>query len=404
MNDLSSQLVTTMVGLGLLAGGYLLWLLTGVTNAVVNTKTWSWKKTIADLSKALLMGVVILGLVALSNGLEWYAGLLGFDVTEFTDGVSIVTLIGGIVAGIATYYGRAMKNALNFFKLTTSAKQIEGTTPDFKAVAEGTMDIVNGIVTALYTPKEVVEEHKDFEIEGGLGAVYVVPVNTYDAFRNAVMGKGYDVDGAFGYQCWDGAALLWQQFGLSLITGNGCAAGCWTLKKDVNKYDKFELITDVKKVKRGDVLVFSTGKYGHIGFADEDYNNPNSIRFLGQNQGGTPKGAAGGAGFNVINMSLATFLGAFRLKAWATSTPTTAPADKVQETIDSNKKDAEDKSNAKIKVGDKVVPIKLVDYDGRRLRKYDDSYTVTSYSGDRYVLSARGQIWAAVALDNLRKL
>lgn len=392
MNDLASQLVTTLVGLGLLAGGYILWLLTGIVNAAVNTKTWSWKKTIADLSKALLMGVVILGLVALSNGLEWYAGLLGFDFSEFTDGVSTVSMIGGIIAGIAIYYGRAMKNALNFFKLTTSAKQIEGSSPNYEAVAKPVIDMVGDVVERIFTPKEVVEAHEEFEEEGGLGAVYSVPITNYAAFRAAVLGKGYDIDGYYGFQCWDGAALLWQQLGLSLITGNGCASGCWTLKKDVNKYGEFELITDKTKIKKGDVLVFSTGQYGHIGFADADYSNPNSIALLGQNQGGSPKGAAGGAGFNVINMSLATFLGAFRYKGWKTTTPTPAPTPAPAPTP----------SKTTFKVGDKVVPLKKVDYDGRSLRQYDDNYTITQISGDRAVLSARGQVWAAMRVSDIK--
>lgn len=118
-----NQLLTTLVGLGLLAGGYVLWLITGIVNAAFNTKKWSWRKTFTDIAKAGLMGVVILGLVVLSNGMEWYAGLLGFDITSLTDGMSTVTMLGGIMAGIAVYYGRAMKNALNFFKLPNSEEE-----------------------------------------------------------------------------------------------------------------------------------------------------------------------------------------------------------------------------------------------------------------------------------------
>lgn len=116
------QLLITVTGLGLLAGSYVLWLITGIVNAAFNTKEWSWKKMAIDAAKALLMAVVILGLVTLSSGLDWYAGLLGFDITAFTDGVSMVTMLGGITAGIATYYSRAMKNALAFYKLITNDK------------------------------------------------------------------------------------------------------------------------------------------------------------------------------------------------------------------------------------------------------------------------------------------
>ena len=54
-------------------------------------------------------------------------------------------------------------------------------------------------------------------------------------------------------------------------------------------------------------------------------------------------------------------------------------------------------------VGDKVVPTQLVDYDGRQLQQWDASYTITELKGDRAVLSARGAIWAAMNVKNIRK-
>lgn len=403
MDELISQLITTLVGLGLLAGGYLLWLLTGVVNSAFNTKTWSWQKMAIDVSKALLIGVVILALVALSNGLEWYAGLLGFDISAFTSGMSTVAMLGGIVAGVATYYGRAMKNALNYFKLHTTAKQIEGTTPNYAVVAESTLEIVNGIVTAISTPPEVIGAQEEFEIEGGQGMAYSVPIDTYDRFRNAVIGKGYDIDGAYGYQCWDGCALLWQQLGKSLVTGNGCASGCWSLKRDFNKNDQFELITNKTQILRGDVLVFSAGQYGHIGFADEDYNNANCIKLLGQNQGGTPVGAAGGAGFNVINMSLASFMGAFRYKGWANN-KTAQNAEKITE----NSKNVEPSASTDFKKGDKVEVLRYVDVNGTNLLRLQTTpYTVfQARKSDRTAVlkSDDGGIYARMSFDNIKKV
>lgn len=55
------------------------------------------------------------------------------------------------------------------------------------------------------------------------------------------------------------------------------------------------------------------------------------------------------------------------------------------------------------KVGDVVVPTRLVDYDGTPLVQYDDTYTITQISGDRAVLSARGQVWAAMNTNDIRK-
>lgn len=59
------------------------------------------------------------------------------------------------------------------------------------------------------------------------------------------------------------------------------------------------------------------------------------------------------------------------------------------------------------KVGDKVVPTKLVDYTGTSLTQYDDYYIITQINGDRAVLSADrdGQmiVWAAMNIGNIRK-
>ena len=59
------------------------------------------------------------------------------------------------------------------------------------------------------------------------------------------------------------------------------------------------------------------------------------------------------------------------------------------------------------KVGDEVVPIRLVDYNGTPLVQYDDTYTITQINGDRAVLSAprNGEmvVWAAMNTKDIRK-
>lgn len=60
------------------------------------------------------------------------------------------------------------------------------------------------------------------------------------------------------------------------------------------------------------------------------------------------------------------------------------------------------------KVGDIVVPTRLVDYTGTPLVQYDDTYTITQINGDRAVLSAprNGQmvVWAAMNTKDIRKV
>lgn len=53
-------------------------------------------------------------------------------------------------------------------------------------------------------------------------------------------------------------------------------------------------------------------------------------------------------------------------------------------------------------IGNKVVPVKLVDYYGTPLIRYDKVYTITDLNGNRAVLSARGQVWAAMNINNIK--
>lgn len=149
---------------------------------------------------------------------------------------------------------------------------------------------------------------------------------TYQEFRNATLGNGYNVDQAFGNQCWDFCALLWWQYGLTLHTGpKGWAYECWTSSRALNAVPPFTQVTSVSDIKRGDCVVFKgTSNYptGHIAFADEDYRDGMTrMNFLGQNQGqGSSKPS------NIANLSLANFIGAFRNSNWVTA-PEPTPED-----------------------------------------------------------------------------
>jgi hypothetical protein len=53
-------------------------------------------------------------------------------------------------------------------------------------------------------------------------------------------------------------------------------------------------------------------------------------------------------------------------------------------------------------VGDVVVPTRLVSYDGVSLVQYDPAYTIIEVIGDRAVLFARGAVWAALNISDIR--
>lgn len=162
----------------------------------------------------------------------------------------------------------------------------------------------------------------------------LVPVNTtsYNDFRYDTLGNGFDVDGYYGYQCWDLAAELWQNIGFGAgypQTGpNLYAMECWTVSRSQNAGDKFDLIYNLSDVKRGDCIVLGASALsitGHIAFADEDYNGSNIMNLLGQNQ--VDPDFTIGHITTVTPVNVSAFLGAFRYKEWGGS-PTPTPRSK----------------------------------------------------------------------------
>ena len=166
-------------------------------------------------------------------------------------------------------------------------------------------------------------------------ALEYVPTGSYDEFRSAVMGRGFDVDGQYGYQCWDLGATLWGNVGgytypyLS-TGGTGYAYGIWAVEwaRIQNAGDKFDLIYNLADVKRGDMIILNYGRFagdvsGHNAFADEDYNGTNSMVLVGQNQ--VNPSAVYGHITTATTMNVSAFLGAFRYKEWIGPGPEPTP-------------------------------------------------------------------------------
>lgn len=303
LENLINQLITVAVGLAILGGSYLVWLLSGVANVLFTPeRKWSWKRMFEDLTKALLMSIALLAWVAIFDVFDWFSKQMGADITGILEGASVAGVVAGIIGGTAYYIGKGFKNFYEFINKNHVEPKIETGSQNYQTVAEKIFQLFE-------TRPEVVEEQKKVEESGAKGNYYKVDISSYDAFRKEVIGKGYDIDGKYGFQCWDGACLLWENLGRWLYTGNGEARGCWTLERDRNAGNDFDLIYKKEDIKRGDVVVFSCGEYGHIGYADEDFAGNTYIRLLGQNQSADMR-------FCVINMGLGTFLGAFRYHGW----------------------------------------------------------------------------------------
>lgn len=322
----------TLLGLGIYAIFVLVYtLVSAYQNINIWSMKWDWKKFLNGLAKWLLLGVAVLATASGSFMLLNLAKENGIAIAN-ADAIAPQVIVGVVILASAGILVKIIAKLSTTIGLTEEQLKTLQQLYIEKAETEGQENIVVELEDLPQPSQEYVEALKTFEkkveekgletVLTGVGYSYSVPINTYSEFRNAVMGKGYDIDGAYSYQCWDGSCLLWTQIGRYLYTGDGTARGCWTLKRNENAGNDFDLITDKTKIKRGDVLFFDGGQYGHTGYADEDYNGTNAIKLLGQNQSADMK-------FCVINMSLATFLGAMRFKKWKTvdpPKPTPAPA------------------------------------------------------------------------------
>lgn len=160
--------------------------------------------------------------------------------------------------------------------------------------------------------------------ECGQGHYIYAPTESPAAFRDYVYGGCWNTDGYYGAQCWDLADLFFQNYaGRNFSTcGTGAAKGAWNCKEK-NAGNEFELIYNPTELQAGDWVIFSSGQYGHVGMAMGSYNN-GYVSLLGQNQGGAAC-EGGGSAANIINISLSSFVGAFRPKTYIKPAPTPAP-------------------------------------------------------------------------------
>lgn len=146
---------------------------------------------------------------------------------------------------------------------------------------------------------------------------------TYADFKQSVYGRAFNIDGAYGAQCWDGYAKYCKYLGYTYAncTTTGYVKDIWNNRRTNGMLNNF---TEVTLMQPGDIAVFKevagVTPYSHIAIFDHDEGGGYGW-FLGQNQGG-----ANGA-FNLCKLPYsATFDTAFRPKCFIQNTQTSAPA------------------------------------------------------------------------------
>ena len=110
---------------------------------------------------------------------------------------------------------------------------------------------------------------------------------TYEQIKSALYGRTFDIDGAFGAQCWDGYAQYEKELGYPYVncTVTGYVRDIWE-QRATNGMLKNH--TEVNVMQAGDIAVFkpsSATPYSHVAIFDHDAGNGYGW-FLGQNQGG----------------------------------------------------------------------------------------------------------------------
>ena len=153
-------------------------------------------------------------------------------------------------------------------------------------------------------------------------------MSIYQNFKTSHLNRGYNIDGYFGAQCWDGYAEYCRALGVPFAscTTSGYVKDLWNNRQSNGILNYF---TEVETMEPGDVAIFAEHQAtpsSHVAIFDHDAGGGYGW-FLGQNQGGTPY-PQGGSAFNLVRLPYsATFTTAFRPKANVTrQTPEPAQA------------------------------------------------------------------------------
>ena len=409
------QLITVYIGAAIIGITYIAWLLSGAFNvAYSKTREWSWRRFWEDLLKVILR-LGFLGTITIAiNLIDWYCARLGADVSKLAD----ICSVGGVAAltakASAGYASKAYNNFKNFID-TLHTEPIEldidpnaidwrgirsDVEAEFRAFAEAitpkhTTDEEQTEVEAAPSEEEIVEITEELEV--GQGAD-IMPIQR-------ILPDG-DKDGGKGWQCskysWFLATGIRMNYAPHPDYGpcNGNKMIDYLIQKlgwvECTKMD-------------GAIFGYNSGQYGHTGIVKDAKNNivndanwnPLAVTTHYLNLDAVGARYACPKAMMTTNTATTTKSAQTASKPQNTATPSTTTSKPTTQPSNSPDKPLI------FRKGENVRPLRLVDYDGRSLRQYDDVYYVVQdveEGQDRVVLGARGQIWAAMRVGDVEKL
>lgn len=259
----------TLVGLSLAVAGiaYLAWLGSGIANATIKTKTWSWGRFRTDIGKTLIAVLVVFAIVCDINLAEAIAALIGLNISDGANIVSTTVIVATALTGAVTYLKKALANVWRLWKF----KPVDASTlkqdVDYQSVGEGVIDLVDTILGK--TAKEQLEEDgvtgevlegEELKVEeAGMGGF----VNTYiEPYRSKPQDSILDPSTCYNREC-----VSYTAFKIFELTGKwptrtgGMNAKYWVQRLAENGYTKI-----VDKPQNGGKYVGVTeqGTYGHV--------------------------------------------------------------------------------------------------------------------------------------------
>ena len=412
------QLITVYIGAAIIGITYIAWLLSGAFNvAYSKTREWSWRRFFEDLLKVILR-LGFLGAITIAiNLIDWYCARLGADVSKLAD----IFSVGGVAAltakASAGYASRAYNNFKNFIDTLHTEPielEVDPDAVDWQGIAQDIEENFRAFAEAI-TPKHTTDEEQTETAAEPSEAEVAEIVAEAEAIEvgqgsetlpmNRILPDG-DKDNGKGWQCskysWYLATGIRMNYAPHPDYGpcNGDKMVDYLIQKlgwvECTKMD-------------GAIFSYKSGQYGHTGL----------VKNAAQNLVNDANWQPLATGTHYLNLDA---VGARYACPKAMLTTNTATATKPAQTASKPQntatpsttisKPATQPSNSPDKPlifhkGENVRPLRLVDYDGRDLRQYDDVYYVVQdveEGRDRVVLGARGQIWAAMRVGDVEKL
>lgn len=312
MTELVNLLVTTGIGLILLAGSYLVDLLSGIIKVIFTpAMKWSFKKFFEDLIKASLIAITTESLVALIYILNWFGTKMGVDVESLSNGLTSVTMVMGCIGGSYYFLLSASKNIMNF--INTHHVEIEYDTSKID------MTSIVDKITGCFNHHDNIgntEEHS----EVGASCYYKVDVSTPSAFVKAVNGKGFNE--GWGYQCVAGFKEFQYSLSGTYVNAGGSAKN-YAYSHSALESIGFKWHGGTAGIQNGDWCIWTNGEFGHVAMY---YNG----KFFGQNQGA--KDGSIGTPFNLMSLSLNGCAGFYRPNLYQ-ETPAPLPPKPVKNKV-----------------------------------------------------------------------